>query len=292
MKIPEKRFILRVVVNSLGFTLSSYLLYGQLIDYQSNETYTSNTVETMQPENFPDIMVCPFPAFDLKKMSKHGYKSSFDFIRGDGVNISGWAGISNSSVENVIQDVSIFNSVNKCPKIKVKFDNNETSMHLELYLTNLVYPHGLCCKPIIPKLADQYLPKKIVIYVDKSLNSNVNIECFQTYLKSQSTSHTLKMDTFDTHGISIKAYSKKNGLQRFDLKLHKYVQLEIDPKANCKNYREKHGYAKVCKNVSKCLNSICTYLNFLVPGQSIFKTSIESIKLLSSICLNQQKSLV
>ena len=158
----HKNFIIRVVVDILGFTLSFYLLFGKFISFQSNKTYTSNTVEKLQPEDFLDIMVCPFPAFNLTKLSKHGYQSSFDFIRGGGMNFSGWAGISNSSVENIIHDVSRFNSVNKCPKIKVKFDNNEDSIHLELFLTNLVYPHRICCKPIIPKIADEFLPKKLV----------------------------------------------------------------------------------------------------------------------------------
>ena len=87
MKLPTKKVFFQHSINFLGFTLFCFLLNGEISYYMSKPTHSSNTKKRLKPEHFPDLIICPFPGFDLEKLEKYGYMSSFHFMTGNISNI-------------------------------------------------------------------------------------------------------------------------------------------------------------------------------------------------------------
>ena len=67
------------------------------------------------------------------------------------------------------------------------------------------------------------------------------------FFSSQESSHIQKLNKFNTFGNYLKTSKNDSGYAMYNVKLHEDIQLEDDPKTNCKNYQDKRGYAK-------CLN--------------------------------------
>ena len=93
--------------------------------------------------DFPDILVCPVPAFDTDNLKYHGYHHSFDYFTGSynfADNIIGWNGRYNwTNVEDVRENVSLLKSKDDCPTIKATFlDGDEKIQH---FLKNNLIPN-------------------------------------------------------------------------------------------------------------------------------------------------------
>ena len=93
--------------------------------------------------DFPDILVCPVPAFDTDNLKYHGYDHSFDYFTGSYNfvdNIIGWNGRYNwTNVEDVRENVSLLKSKDDCPTIKATFlDGDEKIQH---FLKNNLIPN-------------------------------------------------------------------------------------------------------------------------------------------------------
>ena len=94
--------------------------------------------EIQQTKNFPVITVCPVPGFDLEKVSKYGYKSIYQFQRGEiEGKTKGWSGNSSSPVGDVVQDIVIYKSPKDCPVVKARFEGKPDFEQLKSNLTNL-----------------------------------------------------------------------------------------------------------------------------------------------------------
>ena len=62
--------------------MTAYLLYDEISLFVSKPTLTSISRAHLGPEHFPEIRVCPVPAFLQSQLQSHGYMSSFDFSMG------------------------------------------------------------------------------------------------------------------------------------------------------------------------------------------------------------------
>lgn len=105
-------------------------------------------------DDFPDINLCPYPAFDQNNLKKHGYPHSFGYSQGinSSRNLFGWNGVSqNASI--VLDEISTIKSVKDCPftRLWVTEDNfKEEKIILKFDLTRVYDPNGRCCKAILP----------------------------------------------------------------------------------------------------------------------------------------------
>ena len=242
----NKKQLFRYTINLLGFALYCYLLYDEIEFFLSKPTYASKTMINLQPNHFPDVLICPFPAYDLKNLARHGYMTSHDFLNGRirGIKRVGWNGNSSSTVEEVVNDASTLKTLNDCPLVLAIFE--DLREQLEVSWTMLDKFHGRCCKPTIPKTSQNHNLISILIYIKRdNISVSSKIEGFETFLSSQFTSHISKMDTFNTNGISLKMYAENEAYNRFKIKVLESVQLEDDPKAPCKNYNRVNDYAQV-----------------------------------------------
>ena len=252
---PNKKVVLGHSINILGLILSCVLLFGEFKYYLSRPTYSSNTQEKIKPENFPDFLICPIPAFDLDKLAQYGYSSTYHFRIGQLFQDSDfvtWTGNSSSPVERVIQDISMLKSKEDCPDVMALFEDNIHQAPVDTVLSNYITTYGLCCQPVIPKEAKIFSLDALMIDIKRELINernhdveNSSITGFQTFLSSQENSHNLKMNIISTNGISIKMFSEKDGFQKFSIKLTKNIKREDDPKASCQNYKRVDGYAQV-----------------------------------------------
>ena len=54
--------------NIMSTIVTCILLYNDFVFYLSKPTYSSNSKGSLHPHSFPDVMLCPFPAFDFRKV--------------------------------------------------------------------------------------------------------------------------------------------------------------------------------------------------------------------------------
>ena len=157
----------------------------------------------------------------------------------------GWKGnSSDTSVEEVTEDISIIKSAKDCPQLEALFRNmNKKFINISSTVTNLAYPNGRCCKAVLPKKASETSVLKMHFKV-LIKNNLPKVQAFEMFLSSQETSSVLKLHNFNTN-IPLKANKKQKGYTLYNVKLLKEFILEEDPKVKCKNYDEKNGYAKV-----------------------------------------------
>ena len=72
-----------------------------------------NTKSIAGIDNYPDIIICPFPSFDQIAIRKFGYKNLFEYSSGEmwetSAKVDGWAGHGNYSTE-IIREATKKNS--------------------------------------------------------------------------------------------------------------------------------------------------------------------------------------
>ena len=157
------KVLIKVIIYILSIICTSYLLLEDVMLFLSKPTYSSNSEEKLQPKNYPNILVCPFPSYDLTQLKKHGYMDAYSYCKGDlqgeGEFTRGWCGKSNEAIEDVIDDISVLKSIRDCPKMEAVFTEPVLDWKdwkfekIEYELTNLLYPHGKCCQAKIPEKA-------------------------------------------------------------------------------------------------------------------------------------------
>ena len=190
------KVIMNIIIYILSIICTSYLLLEDIMLFLSKPTYSSNSEEKLQPKNYPNILVCPFPSYDLSQLKKHGYLDAYSYCKGDlqgeGEFTRGWCGKSNKVVEDVIDDISVLKSIKDCPKMEAFFkkedhidftDWKSETIHFEM--TKLLNPHGRCCQAKIPRNANKrhvikvcFPIVKIMITHNISIKDSENIEKF------------------------------------------------------------------------------------------------------------------
>ena len=100
--------------------LTLYLLAEEFIAYLIlKPTLTSLTQDRLKPSNFPDILICPFPSFDLVELQRLGYEHSYDYTMGVApfYQSDGWIGNQSAlGAEEVSHKISIIKTVQDCPE--------------------------------------------------------------------------------------------------------------------------------------------------------------------------------
>ena len=126
--------------------MTAYLLYDEISIFISKPTFTSLSQAYLRPEHFPEIQVCPVPAFLQAELERHGYQTSYDFVLGNmrNTDLKGWSG--NHSDANL--SVSALAAMSDCPSVSLKFKKDQTILWLvaDLALTRDAHPSGKCCK--------------------------------------------------------------------------------------------------------------------------------------------------
>ena len=105
--------------------LTLYLLAEEFRAYLIlKPTLTSLTKDRLKPWNFPDILLCPIPSFDLRELQKLGYEHSHDYTMGVSpfYRSDGWLGNqSTMGAEEVSEKISIIKTVQDCPETIAQF---------------------------------------------------------------------------------------------------------------------------------------------------------------------------
>ena len=145
-------FVIIKRILCVGFIIFTViLLYQDFLLFRSLNTNTSNFKQKMGPGDFPSILVCPTPAFDIFKLRKYGYHHSFDYARGkiQHSKVIGWTGQSNLPPGEVMANVSVLKTASDCPHVKVyyeKYRGEYIDEEVDVELTRSFHPHGKCCR--------------------------------------------------------------------------------------------------------------------------------------------------
>ena len=70
------------LVKLLFAVITAYLLLDEILVFLSMPTFTSETRTMLGPEHFPQIRLCPFPAFNQSQLERQGYRTSYEFTLG------------------------------------------------------------------------------------------------------------------------------------------------------------------------------------------------------------------
>ena len=138
--------------------LTSYLLLEEFYTFFIvRPTLTSITKSRISPLDFPEILICPIPAFAEDRLVSVGYENSYKYAVGiteeedhDKI-IRGWTGNqSDLNVKEVKKKVSIIQDVTDCPetRVDISVDGVMSKITLDMELSYNIYPKGICCKAL------------------------------------------------------------------------------------------------------------------------------------------------
>ena len=242
------RTLFKQCVNILATVISACLLYDDLCLFFSKPTYSSKFNIKLQSRHLPDFFICPIPAFDQLELQKHGYKTSYNFMKGQirytKASFKSWIGNSSDADETTLDDISLIKSVKDCPRFFVMFEEKIKHTFASFTLTTPVFPHGRCCKVFLHKNQTNSPIVRVGIVVKLNKN-NTLLKGFRLFLSSKEESHHLKLGNCNKNGIDMKAILNETGMKYYSVKILEEFDLQEDPKVSCKNYDNRYGYGKV-----------------------------------------------
>ena len=229
-----------VFLKILFALLTGYLLLTELLFYLSQPTHTTSYKEHFNPSHYPDITICAYPQFDFENLVKHGYTSPAKYSKGQikGMNYIGWRGIENETIENLLQSVSTFKTLEDCPKASVwsKDDRSE----LNITLTRPTFLNGRCCNGEIQEKDD--IPGWNELRINPRGHMNKSLT-YKVFLSDKQSAYYALTNKFKMIGDTLITSMASGGNVKFAVKIKKYISLQEDPKAECKNYK-KEGYSQ------------------------------------------------
>ena len=250
----SKRFLFDQLINIVASVISAYLLYDEIYLFISKPTYSSKSNEKLQPKHFPDFFLCPIPAFDLDNLKKHGYSSSYNFMKGkfhNGDKVKSWKGNSTDTHEKILDDISVLKSIKDCPYFSVMFKHNFKTKYVfaSFTLTSPVFPHGRCCKVFMneEETTSPVLRAAFGVKVNENFPS---IEGFRLFMVSVESSHILKMGNFNKNRMELKVTLIETGYEYYKINIKEEYDLKEDPKVSCENYPTRNGYGQVHLNLN------------------------------------------
>ena len=234
---------------NLGFAIfTSYLLIDELkLYFIYKPTFTSIVQTKLKPGHFPNILICPYPSYDLEELQSIGYDHSYDYSSGlsEEGNLIGWRGNnSEDDLAAITHNLSVIRTLQDCPQIKAKFEQNGIMVKktLSRQLSRAVYPNGRCCRVIIPEIAKSNIVHRLYfrIYVNKYKNNNV--KGFKMILSEPRSSSIFRQHEFSIDGDRLIAPRKAVGYQEYKVKIMEEFHLEDDPNFVCDNYNQVGQY--------------------------------------------------
>ena len=217
--------ILKLIFTIFGLWLISYSIYTFVV---VKPTYTSNEQREKGVEDFPEIIICPEPTFDINALTSRGYEGDY-FQYFVGSPEFGWAGNKSEDVRKVFMEVSTLKTVGDCPLGFHRFV--DTRSVAEFSMTRALYPFHLCCKIIHPNISE-FHP---ITYLKILINGTSNLRSFKVFLADQLTA-----SFYDLHKrimLGDKLVSNGNGLMNYNVKIIEDVKLQGDPKYPCIDYK-------------------------------------------------------
>ena len=196
------------------------------------------------PENYPDITICPFPSFNIAEFLKSGYGQSFEYSKGQmwpDTSMIGWSG--NTTVNDVIERVSILKTEADCPDVRLKLINggHQAFKHVSFKLSSMVHPSGRCCKVLPPEDINYSTLGGILLRID--LKANVKfVEGFRIFLSNREESNDFHINSFNMHHDQLMASKLELGYMQYDLEIHENLFLENNDDFQCKYYKHNGDY--------------------------------------------------
>ena len=139
-------------------------LQGNQVSLDFSTPYNLQNKEITGTKNYPDIILCPFPAYNQDSLESHGYSNSFEFAQGINVEkkLVGWAGLGRD-VRATLDNISIINHSNLCPSTVAVFLDQKGKVKekkLQMKLTRAFFPTGRCCRAIVPEISRNLTMRK------------------------------------------------------------------------------------------------------------------------------------
>ena len=166
----------------------------------------------------------------------------------------GWIGNnSNTTPEDIINDIAVIRTVDDCPQTKVNMklsekDNDQIQyVSLSFELTTEVYPSGRCCRAIIPDQASSWTISGLLLKIETK-DHLPSVEGFQVHLSDRESANVFHRNKFNIDGIELKASKKTLGYILYNLKMYTAIHLENDRKYPCKNYLHIGDFNEVIGN--------------------------------------------
>ena len=221
--------------------LSGCLLIQEFINFIFvKPTYTSTSRTSIQPHQYPDILVCPFLGFDQRKLIEAGYWTSYDYFLGEMIESggSGWKGNSSkSAILDVVNNITVIRSSKDCPVLKVKLmkkDRKIIKKVLNMKPSQISHPAGRCCHGLMPEEANSTVIFSALIQM--MVSQDVNITQYRVHLSDQLSTTFFHRDKFNTYGPRLK-FSKDNlGYHTYRIQIHEERHIQDENLVSCLTY--------------------------------------------------------
>ena len=132
--------------------MASYLIIETFYTFLIlKPTYTSEEKRQMNVEDFPEIIFCPQPFFDLDALKSRGYSGPENYYKGltniRSLTQMGWAGNKSEDVKTVSAKISTLKTINDCPlKGFFWFSSGVFMKHAKskYAFTKVLHPYHIC----------------------------------------------------------------------------------------------------------------------------------------------------
>ena len=151
----------------------------------------------------------------------------------------GWKGNqSDVDIGHLTQTLSVIRTMEDCPQVKAKFEENGTIVKrkLSLQLSRAVYPNGRCCRVVVPQLAKSNIVHRLYFRVYPNLYNNKNVEGFKMILSDPRSSSVFRQHEFNIDGDRMTSRVRDLGYQEYKVKIKEEIYLEYNPNFLCNNY--------------------------------------------------------
>ena len=232
------------ILKILFTILATYLIYDEFkVFLIKRPTYTSTEKRKMNPEDFPEIILCPEPSIDINAVRSRGYLNTVGYFKGrynsSDLQLISWGGNTSEGedVKIISEEISALKSATDCEKVKLYFKDTKSSKRIytssNLVRAKAFYPYHQCCK-VIPPTESHIYPLLGSRFYFSILNDSIYGSA-QVFLKDLvSTSY---FDQYKKFMIGDKIVSNGKGMMNYKVKIMEDKKIENDPQYQCIDYR-------------------------------------------------------
>ena len=243
---------LKNLFSAICTILAGYLVGVALFKFVViKPTSTSNEVVKLDPETFPDVVICGDPAIGKNSAKRYGYKDPAAYWHGgkDGYmeNFSGWNGIEGEKNSTEIRD-DLLNVKRGAGLVETGYyvlqvrDYELNNLPVEFRM--VTFPYGRC--ELLKSPQDLKISGHWLTFKEAALKPFSSLKIL---LMDPVNSPLVFPANFEMRGspINVELKNPNKGWYSFQIKVSQSHHLEGDPQFDCKEYSLNDTYGECIK---------------------------------------------
>ena len=251
--------------------LTGFVLFEEMVVFFIDKpTLTTIIKSGLEPQHFPEILLCPDPALDLSVLLPRGYQDGYHYqigVTGNDTHYEyyRWSGNLSENVEDIVNDVSVLRSEEDCPMTFVWWNDDEKLKYevVNTTLTRALFPNHRCCRVLKSDNVRSKVMKGVEVRYEEEKYKGKLLNSWKMMMFDEKVYSVFQHNTETMFGESITSSLGSQGTNYYTIKLKQEVYLEETPQYPCIDYQVAGEFDK-CLEKEK-IEQISRYLNCTPP---------------------------